>query len=147
MNKIDKTKEISIIIPNKLYLTCWDRARDINVLKEMKITHLINVSQLKNSFPDEFIYLKIDINDDEKSNIKQYFSRVNRFIYNAILKGGIVMIYCFAGTSRSPCFVISYLVHKRKMKLLEAFKLVMKSRSCIDINDGFKEQLKERYDK
>jgi hypothetical protein len=81
-----KVQEFSTIIPNKLYLTCWNQAKDINSLRERKITHLVNVSQLKNSFADEFIYLKIDIEDDEKSDIKQYFSKVNRFIHNAILK-------------------------------------------------------------
>jgi protein-tyrosine phosphatase len=141
MNKDIQT--ISEVISNKLYLTCWNQANDKSVLQKYRITHLVNASQLKNSFSDEFIYLKIDVEDDEKVNIKQYFSRVNRFIYNAILKGGVVLVYCFAGMSRSPCLIAAYLIRKKKETLLEALKLIKEVRKCIDINEGFRIQLEE----
>jgi protein-tyrosine phosphatase len=153
------------IIPN-LYISDWISANNKDLLLYKNITHIVNVSQVPNSFPELFIYLKVDIEDDDDENIDKYFTKVSRFINNAILKGGYVLVHCIAGISRTLLVsdetaplghpegmcarrarvVIGYLIQKRKMKLKEAFDLVKLKRKKICPNEGFLEQLHKRFD-
>lgn len=127
------------------YVGSYFCANDYDLLKKLGITHIVNVSQLGNVFPNEFIYLKINIEDDSEENINRHFTKTSRFIHNAILKNGIVLIHCVAGKSRSPTLAIAYLIMKRKMKLVDALQLVRQKKSNIDINEGFMKQLRERF--
>jgi protein-tyrosine phosphatase len=56
---------------------------------------------------------------------------------------GNVLVHCYAGVSRSASIVIAYFMHKHKLSLLDAMKLVKSKRSCISPNVGFLLQLKE----
>jgi hypothetical protein len=56
---------------------------------------------------------------------------------------GNVLVHCYAGVSRSASIVIAYLMHKHKISLLDAMKLVKSKRSCISPNVGFLLQLKD----
>lgn len=122
-----------------VYISNYVFASNLDMLKQLNITHIVNCSQLNNLFPDVFKYLKIDINDDINEDISQYFHKTSKFIKNALNKGN-VLIHCIAGKSRSPTIIISFLCKKEQYKLKDAIELV-KSKRLIDINEGFYKQL------
>lgn len=128
-----------------LYIGSYFDAKKLNLLSSLNITHIVNLSQLDNCFPNNFNYLKIDIDDDNDENISQYFNKVSKFIHNAVLSGGKIFVHCIVGKSRSPCLVAAYLCKKRKMKLIDALSLIKNNR-IIDINLGFLQQLENKFD-
>ncbi len=57
-----------------------------------------------------------------------------------------VLVHCQAGVSRSPSFVIAFLMAHLNMSLNAAKGLVKKNRTCIEPNQGFQKDL-ETYEK
>jgi protein-tyrosine phosphatase len=45
------------------------------------------------------------------------------------------------GVSRSPCFVLAYLIHKKERNLRSSYDLLISARKHVSINSGFLEQL------
>ncbi|KAJ1949506.1 hypothetical protein EC988_004745, partial [Linderina pennispora] len=75
-----------------------DRAK----LQEHGITHILTVaSNYTPSYPNQFAYKSISIEDMEQENIIQYFPECNEYIKGAILSGGQILVHCLAGQSRS----------------------------------------------
>jgi protein-tyrosine phosphatase len=132
--------QISEIIP-RIYLTSWKSANDLQTLLDNKVTHIVNLSGMKNRYCDHFSYLSIEVQDHEKANIKKHFSKINRFIHNNWLNGGVIVVHCMAGVSRSPTVIIAYLTRKHKMDLNRAIDLVKEKRNIIQPNSGFMDQL------
>ena len=141
---------ISCILLNQLYLTGDIGARNFADIIRLNISHIINVSDtLENYFENEldfqggtrFKYLKISIPDSPKIIITDYFPTAIKFIEDAIINEGKVLVHCFAGKSRSASIVIGYLMKTLKMKCVDTMKLVTKSRPCIEPNIGFLTQL------
>jgi hypothetical protein len=100
---------ISTIIPNKLYLSNYVGASNLEELLKHNITHIINITDLiENYFENEtdiynnplFKYLKISIPDALNINITDYFQQAFEFIDDAINDGNSVLVHCFAGISR-----------------------------------------------
>lgn len=104
-------------------------------------------------FPDKIKYKCLDIADMPGQNVARYFNETNRWIDTAIRGGGKVLVHCFAGISRSPTFVIAFLMVHNQITFDSANQLVRKARYQIYPNPGFKQQLeyfgkmlhKERY--
>ena len=129
------------IIPN-LYLGNWRAAADLNLLQALDIEFIVNASQLANFYPHNFTYLTVAVEDADDAQINRYFTKVSRFVYNALLKRKKVLIHCVAASLRSPTLVIAFLIKKKKMTLEEAYKLVQ-TKQRIDINPGFLKQLQQ----
>ena len=55
--------------------------------------------------------------------------------------GGICLVHCKLGVSRSTTFVIAYLIKYANLTTDEAFAFVKSKRSSIKPNDGFMRQL------
>ena len=66
---------------------------------------------------------------------------MHRFMKNAFLEGGRVLVHCHAGISRSATTVISYLMKEHGMALNPATQLVRSRRWFINPNPGFVKQL------
>ena len=141
---------ISTIIPNKLYLSNYVGASNLEELLKHNITHIINITDLiENYFEDEtdiynnplFKYLKISIPDALNINITHYFQQAFEFIDNAINDGNSVLVHCFAGKSRSASIVIGYIMKTQKNNFDEVLKFVQNIRPCVDPNLAFCAQL------
>ena len=61
----------------------------------------------------EFIHKTINVEDDFKTNIIQYFKECILFIDG----NDKVFVHCAAGMSRSPTVVIAYIMWKNNSKL------------------------------
>lgn len=73
----------SVILQDFLYQGDMNHAIDENLLNNLGIRHLINISnsRLPKSITEKFNVLWINILDDFQTNIKEYFKQTNEFLY------------------------------------------------------------------
>lgn len=69
------------------------------------------------------------------------FDETHQWISEALAGGGVVLVHCFAGISRSASVVIAYVMKEMKLDYSTARTLVSRSRSVISPNEGFVKQL------
>ena len=127
-------------ITETIYLGNIDAAFNKKKLKQLGIKKVLTVmSAFGNHYsPHEFIHKSIDVDDDFRTNIIQYFKECFLFIEG----NDKIFVHCAAGMSRSPTIVIAYIMWKKKLRLNEAIKFVKEKRSIISPNDNFMNQLK-----
>lgn len=133
-------------IVKKLYLGNYKVATNLNLLKSLGITHILNASiEHPNYFEDEFIYKKFPLYDSPHENIRKYFNESFKFIDDALndtsSSDKSILIHCHAGISRSSTLVIYYLMKKNNLDVESAFKYVKNIRHFIAPNHGFINQL------
>ena len=124
-------------IIDRVYLGNLKGASDMNALKAVGITHILQVaSGIKPFFPKDFKYKVISVTDTSQSSLIRHFPAAISFIKEGIAKGG-VLVHCYAGVSRSASCVIAYLMQEKDMKFQEAFAFASKRRPVIFPNMGF----------
>lgn len=129
-------------ITENIFQGGYKSSENKDLLKSLLITHILVVSsELSINFPDDFQYLRISINDDELSDIKQHFEKAFEFIENCINNNGKILIHCAAGISRSSTITCSYLIKKNKITYKEALEIVRNGRKISTPNSGFEKQL------
>lgn len=132
----------SEIIEGKLYQGRGDQATCKIVIKNLMVTHIINVcTEHPNAFPDEVSYLNVNIEDLNSSCLKTYFAKCYEFIKNALDSGGCVLVHCNLGMSRSSTISLSYLMDSRHWSLKEAYEFMKSKRQAVKPNRGFLRQL------
>jgi protein-tyrosine phosphatase len=125
-------------ICSKIYLGNYDTAFYKLYLKSLGITHiLVCGTDLKELYQNDFVYLKLDIEDASNQEIRSYFEQTNKFIEGAEK----VYVHCRAGRSRSPAIVIAYLMEKLILNSTAVLKFVFEKRRVYP-NSNFKEQLR-----
>ncbi|KAG0233409.1 hypothetical protein BGW42_007494 [Actinomortierella wolfii] len=97
-------------------------------------------------YPGNYIYKVLCVPDWEKTNLIKYFPETNRFIADALTKGGKVLVHCVAGASRSPTIVCAYVMKEKKLKVEEALEFIREKRPLVGPNEGFLSQLQMYYD-
>lgn len=124
-----------IIIGNADFAMCKD------LLKDAGITHILNCAKEQPcKFPQDFVYLKLNLDDWGDEDIMSLFEGTNKFIEES----NKVYVHCMAGRSRSVSILIAYLMWKNKWNFREAYQFVKSKRSRACPNNGFIEQL-EKY--
>ena len=143
------SKHLSEIIPNFLYLSSYNAAKNKNLLESNKITYIINCAAdfCDNYFEQEkkYTYLSFYIKDHVLENIECIFYECIKFIENVKEKGGRVLVHCIQGISRSVTIVMAYLIYKNKFTYDKAFNLVQNKREISSPNFGFSIQLQNFY--
>lgn len=125
----------------ELYIGNNSAAKNLSLLKSRGITHiLICASEIGPSFPDRFIYKKLNIQENFDFNISAYFDEAFEFIEQGVSEGS-VLVHCAQGQSRSPAIVASYLIKKYHKNTAEALKIIKKKHPITEPNAGFVEQL------
>ena len=145
--------EISKIpLPNGrvIFLGNAEDAANCNLLNKLGIRFILNVSH-NIPFPDfykknNFDFLRIDIKDCASITLEDYFTGAFEFINKALDSSKCILIHCQAGISRSPSFVIGYLMYHFKYTFDYAFQYVKKYRSIIQPNLSFHLQLQTYED-
>ena len=127
-------------ITETIYLGSMRVAFDKEKLKQLGIKKVLTVmSAFGNHYePYEFTHKSIEVEDNFKTNIIQYFKECFSFIEGS----DKVFVHCAAGMSRSPTIVIAYIMWKKKISLIDAFNFVRNKRRFISPNDNFMNQLK-----
>jgi protein-tyrosine phosphatase len=102
----------SVILDNFLYHGDLGHACNIELLKDLDIRNILNVCDcsLDTSTFREFNIQWIDIQDEFKTDIKQYFEKTNTFISQCKIRNEKVLVNCQMGISRSATIVLAYLM-------------------------------------
>ena len=132
-NSIDK-------ITDKVFLGDIEGASDFDYFKKEKINSILSIIDTPPDFSENknINHKIIQIDDFDDVNIIKYFKECIEFIE----KANKVYIHCMCGISRSPSFVIAYLMWKAHCSYYDAYFFVKNRRPFIDPNDGFVKQLK-----
>ncbi len=123
-----------------LYLGNKDNAYNMDYLKALGITHVLNVAeQAECPHGNHFIYEKIPLLDTAEENILKHIASAFKFIDEA-LKNGKILVHCISGMSRSASIVAAWLISKENIDVEEALSQLQDKR-MVDPNEGFREQL------
>lgn len=132
-----------------MFLGPFSACRRIDQLKEKGITHImcfIDQAEARlfktDTLMQHFEFQQYIVNDTILQNLIQHFPNVFKEINRVLDLGGKVVLCCNGGMSRSPAFVIAYLMERFNLDANQAYHCVQARRLCINPNDGFKCQLK-----
>ena len=135
--------EISKILPG-LYLGSLRDAESLDILQKHHIKIIINIStSIPCYFEDDkrFEYLQLSCCDSSNQNILQYFETTFKYIHQQLSMKKNILVHCQGGVSRSPSFIIGYLMRYHSKTFDEAYKLVKDKRTIINPNLNFLGQL------
>jgi dual specificity MAP kinase phosphatase len=127
-----------------LYLGNARDAEDLNLLKQHEIKTVINIStSIPCYFENEkvFEYHRLPCHDSPNQNILQYFETTFEYIHEKLLMNKNILVHCQGGVSRSPSFIIGYLMRYHSKTFDEAYTIVKDKRSIINPNFNFLGQL------
>jgi dual specificity MAP kinase phosphatase len=139
--------QMSEVLPG-LYLGNARDAKDINLLQQNGIKSIINISTTIPCYHENenlFDYLQLPCNDSSQENILQYFENTFDYIQKKLSANENVLVHCQSGISRSPSFVIGYLMKYHSKTFDQAYLLVKEKRKIINPNLNFLTQL-TRYE-
>ena len=137
-NKKNLNPECVEIIKDKLYLGNSDFSKIKENLDKFNISHILVCGfELETPFKNNFIYMKIPLQDKIEDSLLLYIDKCCDFIKN----GKKVFVHCNAGVSRSPSIIIGYLIKEEKMKFDDAYNLVKQKRNIIKPNETFYNEL------
>jgi len=135
--------EISEILPG-LYLGNARDAADKNLLTERQIQTIINVS---NTIPchfageQSFEYRQLLCEDSFNQSLLEHFDETFQMIDERLKSNRNVLVHCQGGVSRSPSFVIGYLMKYHSKTFDQAYQWVKSKRSIVNPNLNFVGQL------
>ncbi len=143
------SKHLSEIIPNFLYLSSYNAAKNKELIDKNNITNIINCAAdfCNNDFANDpkLNYLSFYLKDHVMENIECVFYECIEYIESVKEKGGRVLVHCIQGISRSVSIVMAYLIFKEKYSYDKAFTLVQSKREISSPNFGFSIQLQNFY--
>ena len=126
-----------------LFLGSEYNASNFNELKNLKITHILNVTtEIDQFFPADFAYKQIHILDDPNAKLYPSFAFACEFLENALAKKEYkCLVHCQRGVSRSASIVIAFVMKQQRISFEEAYKFIKEKRKIVKPNRGFREQL------
>ena len=97
---------------NWMFLGTYQNACDINELRRIGIHYILNcAAECQNlNLPEDLKELHLNIRDEKNFYLMPFFEEANIFINNIRLTGGIILIHCKFGISRSVSFIMAYLI-------------------------------------
>ncbi|KAG0056420.1 hypothetical protein BGZ83_005135 [Gryganskiella cystojenkinii] len=147
--RYEQRREMQEILPS-IFLGPYSATRNLQELQRAGITHIVSLWDMSESkilklhHPEHFKYLQLEISDAATQNLITLFPAVKQFIDQAILReNGKVLVNCMSGISRSPAFVVAYLMEATGMDYEVVYRYVQNKRFCMNPNPGFRHQLEE----
>ncbi|KAF5337829.1 hypothetical protein D9758_015705 [Tetrapyrgos nigripes] len=137
-------KNISAIIPNRLYLGNLISARSTRSLTEHRITHVLSVctDPIPAELPESGIrHKRIAIEDVDYEDLLIHLPCAVNFIQTSLQDGGVILVHCDHGVSRSAVVIAAYLMFTEHISSVKALEMVRRVREQIWVNAGFQEQL------
>lgn len=84
----------------------------------------------------------IDWDDEDTQQLSELHDAL-AFLTEALLSGGVVLVHCTAGRSRSAAVVVAFFIARLGMSYDEALATVKQARPWVAPNAGFERQLRE----
>ncbi|CAF0715612.1 unnamed protein product [Adineta steineri] len=133
----------SVVLDNQLYLGTGHQATNWKVVRDLQLTHIINISiEHQCVFPDKIKYLHLELEDKEDVLLKDRFDETIRFMDTALQNpSNRILVHCNLGISRSTTLILAYLMKTYNATLYEAFRYLRHRRPIICPNWGFLRQL------
>ncbi|KAF8165517.1 protein-tyrosine phosphatase-like protein [Crassisporium funariophilum] len=137
-------KNINAVIEHRLFLGNIMAARSTRSLTENRITHILSVCA--DAIPAELAesgicHKRISVADVDYADLLIHLPAACQFIDQALRSGGVVLVHCVQGISRSAAVVAAYLMWSRRLRATQALEIVRTARDQIWPNPGFQEQL------
>ena len=116
---------------DKLFIGGYDFASNLVSLKNEHITHIVCCAdELHPFFPNDFVYLCVNIFPDEPNVIINELRKGAKFINDA-LKEGAVLVHCTHGITRSPTVVMAYMIEYLNFTSDDAFEAIRSERPVV----------------
>jgi protein-tyrosine phosphatase len=136
---------MSTIIPNQLYLGNVLNVNRLQWLNQHNIQTIICVARkddvvIRPDILSSKTVHQFDLRDDNEQCLD--FDTVVDLIVES-LRRGAVLVNCAVGMSRSPAFIMAFLMKTQHLTLNEAFVAVKRARPKINPNASFTRQLQE----
>uniref|UniRef100_A0A671WDB7 Serine/threonine/tyrosine interacting-like 1 n=1 Tax=Sparus aurata TaxID=8175 RepID=A0A671WDB7_SPAAU len=128
------------VLAGLLYMGDQKQGMDSSILKDLKISAFISISQ---SIKGNQTVLNIPVADSVASDLYSSFERICSFIDTHINMGSKVLIVSRQGRSRCSAVTIAFLMHHLKYTLEQAWTHLLKCKSSMRPNRGFMQQLSE----
>lgn len=142
LKEAQEGKRMNEILPG-LYVGNLKDSRDARLLDMHGITHILSIyDEAKKLFRDKK-YLIISAADNPRQDIVQFVPQCNDFIHAARIRGGHVLVHCFAGVSRSVTVAAAYILSVTNLNHQEALQAVRSARVMANPNEGFLRQMAE----
>jgi protein-tyrosine phosphatase len=126
-------------ITERLFLGDRDDARDLKLLKDRRLTHVLNCAEEEAChFHGSLRYLHLRMKDPDEA-FERLIPRACDFIDEGRTVGG-VLVHCSAGVSRSAATVLAWLVCRGRMELNKAAEF-LSSRVLTNPDPSFLRQL------
>ena len=137
-NQSPRKKEIFQIEKN-LFLSGYQGAKNISLLKSQKISHIINLTAHKcpNIHEGMLQYSSFCFADNEKFDLSKHLEPVLEILRLQISKGETVLVHCQKGISRAPSVVMAFLIKDRGYSYEQALNFVQKKNPKAYPNFGF----------
>lgn len=133
--------QASAILPG-LYLSDMYTATSITALAHLGVTHVVSVLRTPHPTRVPGIHqLHVPIEDLPAADLLSHFRDAVDWIDRARETGGVVLVHCMWGMSRSAGIVIAYLMKRERWSLAQAWAHARARRGIVCPNSGFREQL------
>jgi dual specificity MAP kinase phosphatase len=128
----------SEVLPEFLYLGSYDNASRSELLKTQGISRILNtVPSCQNLYKNSFTYHCLQ---DDKS---LPFDDAIQFLDQCEKDRARVLVHCMSGKSRSPAFVIAYLMKNKGWRLAQSYQWVKDRRPSVELTQAVYQQLQE----
>lgn len=130
------------LVLSRLYISSLRIAENQNILNRLHVTHVLTVCPVRPPHYEGITYKLVSISDSPDHRIDLKFQESFEFIRNALVNGGVVLVHCFQGVSRSASIIIGYLITYNSMNFEQAYDYLKHKRACVNPNYGFMNQLR-----
>jgi len=140
----DFAPQASEILPGQLWLSDVYTATLPTALERLGITHVITLMREPwYEYAPDVNQLIVPLDDTMSEDVLSHFDRVSAWIHGVLtdIPQARILVHCVWGVSRSPTFVIAFLVAKMGMSVMQAFDFVRARRIIACPNRGFMWQL------
>ncbi|XP_013992881.1 serine/threonine/tyrosine-interacting-like protein 1 isoform X2 [Salmo salar] len=133
------------LLPGQLYLGNYKQAINPYVLKDLKLSALVNVSEDSCHMFEKgnHTILHINVSDSVEADLYSSFERICVFIASRLNTGSAVLIFSSHGISRCSAAAMAFLLHHLKYTLGEAWEHVLQCKTNMRPNRGFVQQLSD----
>jgi hypothetical protein len=135
-----------------LFLGPYSSLCNVPALRSAGITHALNLSMKRSDVARSLTEPRIELLDVEglydnmQAEIRPFLPRCMEFIRTAHAAGGVVLVCCQEGISRSASIVCAYLLSERAQNFPTwecALAHVKARRTCVDPNELFPPQIQQ----
>jgi protein-tyrosine phosphatase len=114
-------------------------------LQQLGVTHVLTCGRNLRTpqFPPPIQQMVLDVDDNDEQDMNQYFLTAIEFMQSCVASGGLCIVHCFAGVSRSATVVVAFLMKSRRLTFTQALEFVQQQRPAANPNPNFRRQLIE----